>query len=183
MKTKKLTFLLALTFLFVFSCSEQKPKPKITTIENPKVRESFENFVMPIIKSLDVDKLQKWGFGPYYDGVNNKLTNEFKVRLHPSKSQSEDDIKLGLMRGFLELRGSQKITTNHLPSFLILNFIKLSHNEPWKLITYGGFVDTGNGETLPTQSPDVHVYIKSKFETIEEMEYIMKKRSTKSDKK
>ena len=28
MKAKKLTFLLALTFLFLFSCSEEKPKPE-----------------------------------------------------------------------------------------------------------------------------------------------------------
>ena len=50
MKTKPLTLLLALTFLLLFSCSEEKPKTQY--IENPKVTESFEKYLLPIIKSF-----------------------------------------------------------------------------------------------------------------------------------
>ena len=168
MKTK-LTFLLAFTFLFLFSCSEQKPKPQIRTIENPKVRESFENFVMPIIKSLEVDKLQKWGFGPYYDPINEKSSNEFKVEVEPGALESG-----GLMSGFVYLSGSIKMREDgyHFLQWLFLDFIKLSHNEPWKLITRGGYINNILAENSPTHSPEVHVYIKSKFETIEEAEYL-----------
>ena len=37
-ETKPLTFLLALTFLFLFSCSEQKPQPKIKQYEKKSER-------------------------------------------------------------------------------------------------------------------------------------------------
>ena len=38
MKTRLLTFLLSLTFLFVFSCSEQTPQPKIKQYEKKSER-------------------------------------------------------------------------------------------------------------------------------------------------
>ena len=36
----KLTFLFALTFLFLFSCSEKEPKPKIETTKQEKLNET-----------------------------------------------------------------------------------------------------------------------------------------------
>ena len=40
MKSKPLTFLLAFTFLFFFSCSEKEPKPKIETTKQEKLNET-----------------------------------------------------------------------------------------------------------------------------------------------
>jgi len=172
MKTKSVTFLLSLTFLFLFSCSEQKPKPKIESIENPKVRESFNNFVMPIIKSLEVEKLKEWGFGPNYDRVNEKFENEFEVSLRPQTKQTKTQINLGYMKGSIKLQGSTKHLAKSYRENIFLYFVKLSKNEPWKLITYGGYI-MDEGAYL---SPDVHVYIKSKFETIPFMEYRRERR-------
>ena len=53
----------------------------------------------------------------------------------------------------------------------MLNFIKFFQDEPWKLITYNCFVEKRD-ETPQTQIPSVQMHIKSKLETIEEMEQL-----------
>ena len=77
---KPLTFLLALTFLFLFGCSDQKAKTKVKQIENPKVKESFENDVTSVINSLDMKKMKEWGFAPNYDFPTGKFDDELKIK-------------------------------------------------------------------------------------------------------
>ena len=130
MKTK-LTFLLSLTFLFLFACSEQKPNPKIKQIENTKVKESFENHIISIIKSFDIEKLKLWGFSI---PINSKTENIEKtsIQLFPHK-QTKTQIELGYMSGMVKLKGSLKQVNSWKPRTILLEFIKLSHDDPWKL--------------------------------------------------
>jgi hypothetical protein len=172
----KLTFLLALTFLFLFSCSEEKPKPKIESIENPKVRESFEKYLLPIIKSFDMKKLEEWGFGPESDFVTNKLDKGFKVDILPVDKQSEIAFQQGYMSGYLILMGSFQDLNHRLPDLVSLEFVKLSHDEPWKLITFDGHIENYKSKSIDEyiriSPPEVQAYIKSKFETMDQWEWI-----------
>ena len=162
MKTKQLTFLLALTFLFLFSCSEPKTKPKIEYMENPEVKKSFDNYVLPILNSLDVGKLQDWGFEPYYDYINDKLEKRFRVKSMPHLSQTKTEIKLGLMDGYVWIKGSEKVRDYFLPMSIFIRFVKLSSINPWKLVTNDGYV-VGFFEPESGQPPEFHIYLKSKF--------------------
>ena len=166
-----LTFLLSLTFLVLFSCSEQKPKPKIEYIENPKVKESLENHVISVIKSFDIKKMEEWGFGPKYDFGSKELDDEFEIVSMPDTSQTEIENKSGYMWGTVMLMGSVKVYDTFLPDFLNLEFVKFSHDEPWRLITYDGQIEN---YTIPDENkrilpPEVQTYIKSKFKTIDNL--------------
>ena len=57
-----------------------------------------------------------------------------------------------------------------------LRFVKLSENEPWKLITYNSYVEDYSykeSEEPPARilPMGVHSYLKSKFETIDRMAF------------
>jgi len=140
MKTP-LTFLLSLTFLFLFSCSEQKPETKIKQIENPKVKESFENHVISVIKSFDIKKMKEKGFGPKYDFLSREFDDEFEIRSMPDRSQTEIQFKFGYMWGTIILKGSMKYHDTFMPYFISLEFVKFFHDESWKLVTYDGLIE------------------------------------------
>ena len=168
---KPLTLLLALTFLFLFSCSEQKPKPKIEYIENPKVKESLENHVISVIKSFDIKKMEEWGFGPKYDDDLRELDDEFEIMSDVQTQQTKSEFKSGYMWGFVMLMGSWKLYDDFIPQLINLEFVKFSHDESWKLVTYDGQIEN---YTIPDENkrilpPEVQTYIKSKFKTIDNL--------------
>ena len=178
----KYTFLLSLTFLFVLvtlfllSCSRDN-STKEPKVENPKVKESFDNHVKPKFESLDMDKLKEWGFRTSYSFANEKFDDELKVEFLPVTSQTEKEIEVGYMRGNVILTGSLLSSGRWNYHVIFLKFVKLSKDESWKMITYDGHIedykiyDYDDPPTNRPLPPEFQTYIKSMFQTIEQMEY------------
>jgi len=149
MKTP-LTFLLSLTFLFLFSCSDQKSKNKVKQIENPKIKESLKtyiigenslrNYLTPKIKSLDIGKLKALGYIPAYseNSEENEYLNpnEFTLNIFGQSIPKEFYKEMGFMRGHVRLLGANNQFGKLVFKSLNMDFVKFNKNESWKLITY-----------------------------------------------
>ena len=94
---------------------------------------------------------------------------------------AQNDIDKGYMYGTIGLMGSYETNgLRNLPKFIGLDFVKMSKDEPWKLITYKGHIEDyftqydpdDAAETPKPLSLDLQIYIRSKFQTIEEMVWL-----------
>ena len=166
------------------SDSERNTKPKIKYTENPLVQKSLEDHVTPIIESFEIEKLKKWGFSPPYDLDKNVFEEKYGISVLGHTKQSKVEMDLGYMYGVVFLTGSSNMIS---PEFwnmeqISLNFVKLSKNQPWKLITYEGHIEDYKSlikddpqmlDVLGIISPEIQTYIKSKFKTITQRDYIL----------
>lgn len=166
------------------SCSDSERKTKIKYIENPLVQKSLEDHVAQIINSFEIDKLRKWGFGPPYDYDKNAFEKKYGIEVFGHTNQSKMEIDLGYMGGLVLIKGSsnEAVPDFWSPETIVLNFVKLSQNEPWTLITYEGHIedyksqikdDPEMAKFIRITSPEIQSYIKLKFQTITEREFIL----------
>jgi len=135
----------------------------------PVVVESLTNYITPIIKNLDGNKLEDLGFKIPFDNENNIVGLQIEP-LYQRKIEKD----MVHYEGSIFIQGESKYFNEWIPYYLNMNFCKLSKNDSWKLIKYNGYVDKYKSLTerdidkrLP---PEVHVYLKSMFETIDQDE-------------
>jgi hypothetical protein len=173
MKLKSLTLVFIFITISITSCSGERDESKVEIKENLKVKRSLENHVLPIIDSFDLVQLRKMGFSSPYNLETKTFDEKIKVRVISSQKKKKINEDLGYMWGMVTLQGSSKQRLGKwMMKWVSLSFTKLSHNEPWKLITYGGYVEDMNSESVRNVSPEIHSYIKSKFDTIENIDWI-----------
>ena len=81
------------------------------------------------------------------------------------------------MYGIVTLMGSSNyMFGDWFMEWISLSFTKLSHDEPWRLITHDGYIQTLDNDSTRSKRmlpPEIQVYIKSKFKTIEHRDYIL----------
>lgn len=179
-------FYSTLLLVIIASCSdsERSTKPKIEFFENPLVQESLENHVIPIINSFEIEKLKELGFAPPYIFDKNLFRERYGIRVLGYTQQTKLEMDLGYMRGTVILSGSsynKKFEYWQMES-VSLGFVKLSKNEPWKLITYDGHIEDFKSQMQDDPDlvkviwivpPEIQIYIKSKFKTISSRDFIL----------
>jgi hypothetical protein len=164
------TFFLGIPFLVLFPFF-----PLETKIENSemlsKTEESFANYVSPIIDSFDFNELKKLGFASVQHFNDHKFKHSFKRTVD---KQTKTELEIGFISASLFFNGGIMYLDSWKPRTIMLNFYKISHDEPWKLFENNLAIE----DRLYTESldPSIEVlpenvvkYIKSKFEIIDKL--------------
>ena len=167
------TFLLFLFFPYVNGYSNESAEGR-----NTVVGASMERELLPIFKSFDSTRLERLGFLPLDSTTETKMSgavhNGYRVSIRGAKPLNS--LK-GSMYGMVFWQGGEQfkvpgvtLELPMLPKILMLSFGKLSHDTPWKLLIHDGHIEEPSDD-LP--SPELQAYIKSKFETMESMEFFI----------
>jgi hypothetical protein len=169
--------ILVLITISIPSCSEKPKKSKVNYTENPIVQESLENYVLPIIESFDLEYLRGLGYSSSYNSDTKTFDEKIQVEVQGHSKQSKVQKDLGYMFGIVILQGSSNQRLDFwFMDWIFLTFTKISHDEPWRLITHNGYTDGSfkdNNESEETLPPEFHTYIKSKFNTIKRKDWIL----------
>ena len=182
--------IIALFSTFISSCSVEEYKDPPLPENYILGENSLRDYIIPKIKSLDIEKLKELEYRPaiFEDSEGNKNldSNEFVLDIHRQSIPKKFYKDMGFMWGRVRLLGSSNQFGKWVFKPINMDFVKFDKNESWKLITYGGYVEnvSENIGSLDDDlnriikdkhryqiSPEVHTYIKSIFQTIDEYEY------------
>jgi antitoxin component YwqK of YwqJK toxin-antitoxin module len=183
MKTKQLTFLLALIFLLASSVNCYAGE---ISGSGEIAHRSLEKYSLPILRSFDVSRLKRFGFYTPDKATTPTTTLTRKGKningylVHVSgfdQKESEPNIMLGMVfiRGSMKMQlPSMGIDMSELEAelpitseIILMHFGKSLVSDGWKLLTFNGSIEDQNSEISSVMPPKLEAYIKSKFPSLE----------------
>jgi hypothetical protein len=147
-------------------------KEKIAKIESAALS-SLLNYVTPILETFDINKLKSMGVFPSVDEETKTIGKTFRVEetvadpfLYVSFLDHAFEGEIDIEYSYIDDDLYDK--TNDLSNdTFALTFVKLKDDNDWKLVTYDGYTSE-DSSSLP---PEFHLYVRSKFNTISNIEY------------
>lgn len=158
--------ILILFIAFIFACSEKKELKK-KSFRDYETEKNFQNYVIPILKDFN-PKIFK-GIGGLKVSLNGLINNKGGNNPYPNimAFKSKKLLINGDMVGLIWL----------FPSSTWLHFRKKNETSDWLLITWDGHIEDYSekisGDYRSVISPEIQIYIKSKFKNIDLIEYLM----------